>query len=326
MAETLVNAQRGNLISAELRYPERTQQRDLYRIIQKAMAYDPANRYQNVTSMIEDIDLLLEGNTASETRIYEAGDLIMREGDIGEEAYVIISGKVEVHKSGVKGEVRLDTLGKGNVIGEMALISNNVRSATIHAIDKTELAIITKEVMEQGLSQLPSWLSNVINCLTERLLNVNQQVHPLIAGDPSYHVLRQLQYCYYFLGKEKEDNAGNEPILTANLQEVIGEISTSLCISAGLVENMVSRLLMHGLLRPFGADEFSIANFELLDRLTQQAGKDQSINAASTSPVTKDLDRIQSYPVHQILGCKADVEVEGKLAKILSELRHCAAP
>lgn len=80
----------------------------------------------------------------------------------------------------------LIALGKGNVIGEMALISNNVRSATIHAIDKTELAIITKEVMEQGLSQLPSWLSNVINCLTERLLNVNQQVHPLIAGDPSY--------------------------------------------------------------------------------------------------------------------------------------------
>jgi hypothetical protein len=67
-------------------------------------------------------------------------------------------------------------------------------------------------------------------------------------------------------------------------------------------------------------------NFELLDRLTQQAGKDQSINAASTSPVTKDLDRLQSYPVHQVLGCKADVEVEGKLAKILSELRHCAAP
>jgi len=315
--ETIRNAQQGNLISAALRAPDRNIPRDLIRIVEKAMSFDPNERYASVELLIRDIDALLEGNTTTTTKSFEPGDIIMHEGDIGEEAYVISSGKVEVFKSSSNGDIHLLSLDSGEVIGEMALISKSVRSASIRALEKTELVMITKEVMEQGLSQLPPWLKTAVNCLTERLVHANQQVHPLISGDSMYHVLRQLQYSYQSLAHSKDTDLPQ----SANTNAVINDVACSLCLPAAGIEKIVSGLLIEGLIRPVAKDEFTVANASLFEKLIQQAAKEQSIQTEMNRPGASNDSHSSATPIQQVIGCENETEIAVKLAEILASLR-----
>ncbi|GJM14298.1 MAG: hypothetical protein DHS20C12_27010 [Pseudohongiella sp.] len=318
--ETIRNAQQGNLISSALRAPDRNIPRDLIRIIEKAMALNPAERYETVELLIRDIDALLEGNTTTTTKVFEAGETIIHEGDIGEEAYVISSGKVEVFKSTGNGDVHLLNLDSGQVIGEMALISQSVRSASIRAVERTELVMITKEVMEQGLSQLPPWLKTAVNCLTERLVHANQQVHPLVSGDCMYQVLRQLQYSYHSLGVSKEESQSDQAT-AANTQAVIGDIACSLCLPENKIECIVSGLLLQGLIRPVAKEEFTVANMSLLELLTQQAASEQSIHYTPTTQSSEMQDGKSLASIEQIIGSYSELDLADKLGEILSTLR-----
>jgi CRP-like cAMP-binding protein len=87
--------------------------------------------------------------------VYNAGDLIIREGDPSDELYVIRSGMVEVLVSGgripdVSGPPQLTSLvrlGQGQLFGEMALVDSGVRSATVRCVeDGTVLYVITRQV------------------------------------------------------------------------------------------------------------------------------------------------------------------------------------
>lgn len=315
--ETINNAQQGNLISADLRAPERNTPRDLIRIIERAMSFDPNERYASVELLIKDIDALLEGNTTTTTKLFEPGEIIMQEGDIGEEAYVISSGKVEVFKSSGNGDIHLLTLDSGEVIGEMALISKSVRSASIRALERTELVMITKEVMEQGLSQLPHWLKTAVNCLTERLLHANQQVHPLISGDSMYHVLRQIQYSFRSLAHRSND----EQPLAANTNTVISDVACSLCLPAQRIENTVSGLLIAGLIRPVAKDSFTVANMSLFEMLIQQAAKEQSIQTATERVGSIGEDQTAEIPIKQVIGSDNEAGITARLTEVLAALR-----
>lgn len=316
--ETLRNAQQGNLIGAALRAPDRDIPRELLRIIEKAMAIDPDQRYANAELLIKDIDALLEGNTTTTTKTFEPGEVIIQEGDIGEEAYVISSGEVEVYKSADSGDVHLLTLDSGQVIGEMALISKSVRSASIRAVKRTELVMITKEVMEQGLSQLPPWLKTAVNCLTQRLVHANDQVHPLLSGECIYQVLRQIQYSYMSLSASRQGPDAENELPSANTSAVISDVAVNLCLPESRIELVVSGLLVHGLIRPVAQHEFSVANMQLLELLIQQAAKEQSIAATS---LRSSRESPGEHSIRQVLGCENELDVNEKLREILAQLR-----
>ena len=261
--EILANAESGNFISPALKAPERELPLELCRIILQAMAYDQDERYQTVQELSEDVDALLAGNTTSIRRFFEPGDMVIHEGDIGREAYVMISGEVEVFQMMRGKEVRLITLGEGDVIGEMALISDFPRSASIRALQKTEVFVITEEVLKQGLDQLPPWIGTIIDCLAERLRVANANIHPLMSGDCSYHILQQLRYIYLLHGAPSFDAYTECHIIAIPTQETILEISSSLCISREQIELAIARLLKANLPRPVGPDHLSIPNFDL---------------------------------------------------------------
>jgi CRP-like cAMP-binding protein len=86
--------------------------------------------------------------------VYNAGDVIIREGDPSDEVYIICSGIVEVEVSrdtipDVPGPPQLSSLvrlGQGQVFGEMALMDRGVRSATVRcADDNTTVYIIPQQ-------------------------------------------------------------------------------------------------------------------------------------------------------------------------------------
>ena len=62
---------------------------------------------------------------------YEAGEVIIQENDLGETAYVITQGQVEVSKELNGQKVHLAYLGAGETFGEMSMIDEKPRSATV---------------------------------------------------------------------------------------------------------------------------------------------------------------------------------------------------
>ena len=71
---------------------------------------------------------------------YEAGEAIVREGDRGDELFIVLSGVVRIHK----GETVLLEIGPGDHFGEMALIRAAPRSATALALSHSELIAIRR--------------------------------------------------------------------------------------------------------------------------------------------------------------------------------------
>lgn len=106
-----------------------------------------------------------------------AGEILFREGDAANEAYIIRQGKIEVLKHAQHGEVLLATLQEGDVLGELALFEQGMpRSATARA--KTDIAcdVITREEFEQLLGQCPPRVMPVIMMVLDRLRSSNKRI------------------------------------------------------------------------------------------------------------------------------------------------------
>lgn len=85
---------------------------------------------------------------ALETSIFEPGEIIIREGDPGDNFYFIESGVAEVHK---KAEGMVRTLSKGDYFGELALLNDAPRAASIRAQTKVKVAFLGKDGFQRLL-------------------------------------------------------------------------------------------------------------------------------------------------------------------------------
>jgi eukaryotic-like serine/threonine-protein kinase len=148
---------------------------DLIRVIMKAMARKKVDRYDSVRDLADDIDAFLRGEIDFCHRVYCKGDLLMREGDTGSELYIIVKGKVRVHKKGDGGDITISTAGPGDIVGEMSLITSETRSASVTALVGTEVMVLTQELFTQHLTNLPPWLGQTIVLLAERLQTANDR-------------------------------------------------------------------------------------------------------------------------------------------------------
>ena len=112
----------------------------------------------------------------SDTQRFKQGATIIHEGTTGSYAYLIVSGSVEVSKE-VGGErLVLSRLVKGNIFGEMSLVDDKPRSATVVAVEDTEVRIITRERFETMLEQNPRGVIPLLKQVFQRVRYLNQMV------------------------------------------------------------------------------------------------------------------------------------------------------
>lgn len=107
---------------------------------------------------------------------YAKGDVIISEGIVSNNAYIIISGKVQVTKKLEKKTVLINTLKEGDVFGEMGLISKTVRSANVTALGDVTIGIIDREIFDNLIKGLPEDVQAIINALVERLRFTSDQL------------------------------------------------------------------------------------------------------------------------------------------------------
>ncbi len=104
-----------------------------------------------------------------EKRSFKPGQIIFSEGDPGEEAFMVESGKVEIAKQHGNAELVLTSVDPGEMIGEMALVDPAPRSATARAMRATTVVVIPKRVFERLLKQTNPVVRAVLNTTLRRL-------------------------------------------------------------------------------------------------------------------------------------------------------------
>jgi NADH dehydrogenase len=88
---------------------------------------------------------------------FEPGDFVFRQGDLGDSVYVIEEGECEVLREEGGSEKILATLARGDYFGEMALLSDNTRNATIRARAATNVLIIPKHDFDKLRESVPAF-------------------------------------------------------------------------------------------------------------------------------------------------------------------------
>ncbi|MFH1146267.1 MAG: cyclic nucleotide-binding domain-containing protein [Pseudomonadota bacterium] len=106
-------------------------------------------------------------------KIFNKGDTICRQGEKGEEAYVLLRGSVNVLVEKGSRKERVATLGPGALIGEMSLVDEQSRSATLEAnARETELMILSQDGFRNALYDKDT-LVGILRMATERLRRMN---------------------------------------------------------------------------------------------------------------------------------------------------------
>lgn len=106
----------------------------------------------------------------------EAGETIINEGELGESAYLIEEGEVEVSRAKNGQKVVLATLGKGEIFGEMSMIDDCPRGATITANTATTLSELHRDEFLENLTSEPEFAIRFLRTLFERLRDANVKV------------------------------------------------------------------------------------------------------------------------------------------------------
>ncbi len=97
----------------------------------------------------------------------------MRQGDPGNCAYLIQSGSVSVFSEHDGKRVDLATLELGQIFGEMALIFDDPRTASVKALEDTNLIIITRKSFKQKIERSDPTIRAIVQMLTQRIVTAN---------------------------------------------------------------------------------------------------------------------------------------------------------
>jgi CRP-like cAMP-binding protein len=100
-----------------------------------------------------------------------SGEQIFAEGEPGDALYLIVEGRVKVHK----GEKELVRLGVRDVFGEMAVLDSEPRSASVTAVEDAVLLKIGRDDFRDILSERPEIAMGVMKVLTRRLRETSKK-------------------------------------------------------------------------------------------------------------------------------------------------------
>lgn len=104
------------------------------------------------------------------------GETIVSEGVVSNNAYIIMEGKVNVTKKVDKKTVLINTLDTGEVFGEMGLISQALRSASVVAVGNVTIGVIEREYFDKIVADLPEDVQAIVRALVDRLRFTSEQL------------------------------------------------------------------------------------------------------------------------------------------------------
>ena len=112
-------------------------------------------------------------------RIYGDGEVIVRQGDIGECMFAIQDGRVQVLRCIDGHDVPVAVLQEGDIFGEMAILQKEVRSATVRALGEARVLTIDKKTFLRRVQEDPSLAFNLARMLCKRVRRLDDEIERL---------------------------------------------------------------------------------------------------------------------------------------------------
>ena len=115
---------------------------------------------------------------ADNFKSFRAGELIFREGEKGDFMYVVKAGTVELRV----GNNPIETLDAGSILGEMALLDSESRSASAYAYTDCQIVPIDREKFQFLVKETPYFALEVMQIMAGRLRHMNRETSVLTRG------------------------------------------------------------------------------------------------------------------------------------------------
>ena len=104
----------------------------------------------------------------------KAGDIIFKDGEEGNLAYVLQQGEVEIVKVIDGEEVVLATIGEGSIFGEMALIDSSPRMASARASKGSTIIVVTRSMFEAKMSKTDPFIRGLLNIFVSTIRRLHK--------------------------------------------------------------------------------------------------------------------------------------------------------
>jgi CRP-like cAMP-binding protein len=116
-------------------------------------------------------------------KVYQDGEDIVRQGDVGDCMYVIQEGRAEVLVEQDGKEIRVDLKEPGDFFGEMAIIEREVRMATVRALGQVRALTVDKRNFLRRIHEDPSLAYRVLQIMSHRVRELAAEVARLKSSE-----------------------------------------------------------------------------------------------------------------------------------------------
>jgi CRP-like cAMP-binding protein len=170
---------------------------------------------------------------------FEPGDIVFKEGDIGDLMYVLLEGAVELKMKLERGETVLKTVDTPNdFFGEMALLDERPRSASAIAVKKTKVLAVDGPTFESMILANGKFALKIIKVLAARIRRSNDQVSDLIETMPKERIARGMVDFAIRHGEPIHEGA-----IKVNIEAMKNWVNTHLGAAHDEIEAAIYRLL-----------------------------------------------------------------------------------
>ncbi len=138
------------------------------------------------------------------TRKFPRNAVVLNEGDTTDSMYAIIEGRVKVYLTNEEGkEITLNMKEAGDYFGELALLDDEPRSASVMTLSPTTLLVVTKETFRECLARNPDIALRLIRELTFKVRELTEDIRDFALKDVYGRIAKTLTH----LSEETEDGA-----------------------------------------------------------------------------------------------------------------------
>jgi serine/threonine protein kinase len=170
----MLRAHLGQIVPLETAAPGGGIPRRLQAIIERAIHAEPDSRYQNVVELQQDLRAFLRGGFYLPRVVFQPGEIIVREGDVGDAAYMIVTGRCHAYRNLGNEKESLAVMTAGEVFGEMSLLLGEPRAASVEAVDQVTALVLDQHTMTEGLG-IDGWTGALVRALAHRFRDLEHQ-------------------------------------------------------------------------------------------------------------------------------------------------------
>ncbi|MBI5504411.1 MAG: cyclic nucleotide-binding domain-containing protein [Deltaproteobacteria bacterium] len=109
-------------------------------------------------------------------KLYEDGETIVAQGDVGNCMFVVQVGRVQVVRGDAGGEAQLTILQRGDTFGEMAILDHERRSATVRALGQARVLTIDRRTFLRRVREDPTLAFHTLHSMGARVRSLSAEV------------------------------------------------------------------------------------------------------------------------------------------------------